>query len=83
MKLVAVNGRRWSKDVLRDAVRATRDRRQPLELLAENGEFFRTFRLKYDGGERHPDLEREAGKPDLLGTILKPLTPAAQSITKN
>ncbi|OLE40017.1 MAG: peptidase M61, partial [Cyanobacteria bacterium 13_1_40CM_2_61_4] len=40
MKLVAVNGRAWSRDVMREAIRATRTRSQPLELLVENGDSF-------------------------------------------
>ena len=37
-----------------------------IELLAENGEFYKTYRLDYHGGDRFPHLERIAGKPDLL-----------------
>ncbi len=70
MKLLGVNGRRWSSTVLHDAVRVTRTTR--MELLLENGEYYRTFRLDYAGGERYPHLERVASKPDLLGEILKP-----------
>jgi len=71
MKLVAVNGRHWSRDVLRDAVRATSGT-APLELLADNGEFYRTYRLSYHGGPRFPRLERVAGRQDLLSAILAP-----------
>jgi hypothetical protein len=70
MKLLAVNGRRWSKDVLRDGIRETR-RGKPLELLVENGEFFQTYKLDYAGGERYPHLEREMGKPDVLTEIIR------------
>ncbi|HEY2955758.1 MAG TPA: M61 family peptidase [Candidatus Eisenbacteria bacterium] len=84
MKLVAANGRKWSKDVLRAAVRATKGSREPLELLTDNGEFFRTFRVDYHGGERYPRLERAPGKPDLVTAILKPLTsPDAPMTQKN
>jgi predicted metalloprotease with PDZ domain len=65
MKLIAVNGRRFSGDVVRDAVKA----RGALELLAESGEYFRTYKLGYRGGGRYPVLERIAGKADLLGEI--------------
>lgn len=73
MRLVAVNGRRWSTDVLREAVRATKTASEPLHLLVENREFFRTYHLKYRDGERYPHLERDPAGPDLLGQILKPL----------
>jgi predicted metalloprotease with PDZ domain len=70
-KLVAVNGRRWNKDMLRDAIRETRTRSTPVEVLVENGEFFRTHRLDYSGGERYPRLEAVAGRPDLLSDIIR------------
>lgn len=72
MKLVAVNGRRFSGQVLRDAIRATATPGHPLTLLAENGEFFRTAALDYTGGERYPQLAREASRPDVLGRIIAP-----------
>jgi predicted metalloprotease with PDZ domain len=74
-KLVAVNGRRWKKDTLRDAIRETRTRSAPVELLVENGEFFRSYRLEYSGGERYPRLEPTAGRPDLLSDIIRAHAP--------
>ena len=76
MKLLAVNGRRWSKPILRAAVKATTTNAAPIELLLENGDFIKTCRLDYHGGERYPHLERDASTPDLLSQILNPLTPA-------
>ncbi len=75
-KLVAVNSRRWSPELLRRAVAATTDGKQPLKLLVENGDFFTSHTLDYDGGAKYPRLERITSKADLLGQILKPLTPA-------
>ncbi len=72
MKLVAVNGRRLSPEILRQAIRDTRARARPLELLTENGEFFATHRLEYDGGERYPRLERDPTRADLLSEIIRP-----------
>ena len=68
------------RDVLRDALTATGDKESPgkIELLCENDEFYRTFPLNYTGGRRYPRLERDEGKPDLLTSILKPLTPSGK-----
>jgi predicted metalloprotease with PDZ domain len=78
MKLVAVDGRRWSPEVLRRAVADAAGEGEaaggPIELLAEEDEFFHTFALDYHGGERYPHLERREGAPDLLGDILAPRT---------
>ena len=71
MKLVAVNGRKWSAETLREAIAS----KKPVELLALNGDFFTNLRLDYTGGERYPDLERDTTRPDLLEKILQPLVP--------
>jgi hypothetical protein len=75
MRLVAVNGRRYKERVLRDALRAARDGKDPIELLVENLDTFRTCRVDYHGGERFPVLVRDGSKPDLVSSIGKPLTP--------
>lgn len=72
MKLLAVNGRRWSKELLREAVRRARWRPEPMELLMENGEFLRTFTVDDHGGERYPKLERDPDRPDVLSRIIAP-----------
>ncbi len=75
MKLLAVNGRRWTADLLRKAIKTAADTHAPIDLLAENADYFKTFKLDYHGGEKYPCLERTPAKPDLLAEILKPLTP--------
>ncbi|HEY3128191.1 MAG TPA: M61 family peptidase, partial [Acidobacteriota bacterium] len=74
MKLIAVNNRRWSSTVMQDALKASKSGPAPLELLVEDQEFYRTYRLNYRGGEKYPHLERDAKRPDLLEQILKPLS---------
>jgi predicted metalloprotease with PDZ domain len=75
MKILAVNGRRWSADapeeILRAAVAATKGSSKPLELILENGEYLITCRPEYHDGEKYPRLERVQGREDLLATILK------------
>ena len=74
MRLVAVNGRKWSSAVLQAALKAAQGNTQPIELLAENAQFFKTYSVSYHEGDRHPHLERVSGQPDMLGEIIKPLT---------
>ena len=76
MKLVAVNSRRWTAEGLTRAITAAKAGGS-LELLVENGEFFKTFPLNYRDGLKYPHLVRDESKPDLLTVILKPLTPVA------
>jgi predicted metalloprotease with PDZ domain len=68
MRLVAVNGRKWSPEVLISALRS----RKPLQLLVENIGYYKTCTVNYEGGPRFPHLERVAGRPDVLGDIIKP-----------
>jgi predicted metalloprotease with PDZ domain len=76
MKVVAVGGRRFTLDALRDAIKAGKGGSGPLEVIAANADFFATYRIDYHGGERYPHLERDASRPDLLSEIVKPLPPA-------
>jgi len=74
MTLIAVNGRKWSPSVLHDAVKAAKGSDQPIELLLENAQFFKTYSIAYHDGDKNPHLERVSDQPDILGEILKPLT---------
>jgi predicted metalloprotease with PDZ domain len=72
MKLLAVNTRHWTPELLRTAIREAKGGTGPIELLLENGDAFKTYRVDYHDGERYPDLERDPSKPDLLSEIIKP-----------
>jgi len=73
MKLLAVNARRWKPELIRTAIKEAKDG-APIELLAENGDTFKTYRIDYRDGERYPHLERDPAKPDLLTQIITPRT---------
>jgi len=72
MKLIAVNGRNWSPELLREAIAGAKGSSQLIELLVENAGAFETFKLNYHEGERYPHLAREASGADLLTPILSP-----------
>jgi predicted metalloprotease with PDZ domain len=69
MKVIAVNGRRFTTDVVREAVKDSKTRGW-IELIVENGDYYDTHKISYRGGARYPTLERIAGKNDLLEAIL-------------
>ncbi len=75
MKLIAVNERKWSARILREAVKTGVTNDAPLKLLVENSDYYKTYPVTYHGGEKYPVLVREAGKPDMIADIIKPLTP--------
>jgi predicted metalloprotease with PDZ domain len=71
MKILAVNGRRFTPQVFRDALYEGKKTSQQLQLLIENTDYFRTFVIDYHGGEKYPHLVREESKPDTLSDILR------------
>jgi predicted metalloprotease with PDZ domain len=77
MQLIAVNGRGFAREnansaqVLRDALHAAIGSKEPIELLIENAEYFKTYKIDYHGGEKYPHLVRDESKPDMLSSIIK------------
>ncbi len=72
--LIAVNDRKYSKDVLQDALNAGGDETRTIRLLLLKDEIFSTAEVHYAGHARHPRLERDPAAPDLLSIILSPRT---------
>jgi predicted metalloprotease with PDZ domain len=71
--LIAVNGRKYNHDILRDALKACKGNGPSLELLVMNGDYFKTFTVNYHDGEKYAHLVRDESKPDVLSEIIKPL----------
>ena len=83
LKLIAVNGRAFTPDRLQAAVSASKGSMAPLEVIAENGEFFQTFDLNYHGGLQYPHLVRDLSKTDLLSKIITPRVVPAPVVPAN
>jgi len=73
MRVVAVNDRAFTPDLLRDALKAGKNGSQPIRLLVLNDDYYKTCTIDYHGGERFPHLVRQEGKPDSLDDLAKPL----------
>jgi predicted metalloprotease with PDZ domain len=72
MKVIAVDGRRYSRELLMAAMKEAQSTHKPIELLIENTEYYRTVSLSYFDGPRFPHLVRDNSKPDLLDEIIHP-----------
>jgi len=72
-KIIAVNGRAFSGPVFALALKSAKGTSQPIDLIVENTEYFRTVHLDYHDGEKFPVLKRVDNTSDVLGEILKPL----------
>lgn len=71
MRIAAVNGRKYTAKIWREALQAAKGGSGPIEVLVENTDWYRTFRLDYHDGERYPHLERDSSKPDLMSEFIK------------
>jgi predicted metalloprotease with PDZ domain len=74
MKLIAVNGRRATDELLHNAIRDAKTSTEPIELIVENAGYIKVVKIDYHEGERYPHLVRQPNTPALLDEILKPLT---------
>jgi predicted metalloprotease with PDZ domain len=72
MGIVSVDGRAFSGEVLKEAIRGAKDGRDPIRLTVKSGPFVKELAVDYHGGERYPRLERVEDAPDLLTQILAP-----------
>jgi predicted metalloprotease with PDZ domain len=73
MQVAAVNGRRFSRERLNDALVESR-KSGKVELMLTEGDRFRTVAADYGGGPRFLTLERDEARPDVLADILRPRT---------
>ncbi len=71
MKLIAVNGRKYSVEVLDAAIATAHETRKPIELMVESGDYYRTLSVAYFDGARYPHLARIDDRPDILAEVLK------------
>src|ERR1700678_3512158 len=77
MKIIAVAGKQYSPDEMKQAIEVSKSSTTPIQLIVANGAQFQTRAIDYHGGARFPHLERDKSKPDYLGEILNPMTPPA------
>ena len=82
MKLIGVDGRTYSKQVMIDALKSAQKTRPPMELLVTTGGRYRTFQVDCHTGPQYPAGERIAGRPDVLSQILHVKSPAAATRAK-
>ena len=77
LKLVGVNGRQFSVEELKRAIRESKSNSVAIEILADNTGTLEKHEINYHGGNQFPHLERAEGTPDYLNEIFRPLTPVS------
>jgi predicted metalloprotease with PDZ domain len=73
-KILAVNGKVFSADALKEAIDAAKGTTQPIHLIMQSENYVSSIDIDYHEGQRYPMLERVDGKTDYLDDITKPLT---------
>ena len=76
MKLVAINSRKASEELLHAAIKDAKGSKEPIELIVENAGYFKIVKIDYHDGEKYPHLMRHLETPGLLDDIVKPLVKA-------
>ena len=71
MKVIGVNGRMYTPELLEDAIKEAKDTPKPITLLVVVDDYFQTSTINYHGGDRYPHLVRDEAKPDYLDEIIK------------
>lgn len=73
-KIIAVNGRIYSADALKAALKTAKTGTEPIHLIVQAESYVSLVDIDYHGGERYPWLERIDGAPGYLDEISKPVT---------
>ncbi len=78
-KLIAVNGRVFSADSLKDAIVKAKTNTEPIHFTMETESYVKPIDIDYHDGERYPALVRDPAQKDYLDEITKPLAPAVSA----
>ena len=70
MTLIAVNGKRFTPDVLDQAMVEAHVSHDPIDLLVVSDDYFRTVPVPYHDGPRYPHVVRTEGAEDTLSAVL-------------
>jgi predicted metalloprotease with PDZ domain len=73
--LLAVDGRKYSKDILQDALKGGGDEVRSINLLVQKDDSFLMLDARYSGHSRYPHIERDPAVADTLTAVLSPRSP--------
>ncbi|HEX5353884.1 MAG TPA: M61 family peptidase [Rhodanobacteraceae bacterium] len=73
MQITAIDGKAFSPDVLKTAIKNAQGSGAPIKLLVKNVDQYETLEVDYHGGLQYPHLERVKGSKDYIDQIIQPL----------
>jgi predicted metalloprotease with PDZ domain len=71
MKVIGVNGRLYTHDLLEDAIKAAKESQQSISLTYVDDDYIHTVTIDYHDGARNPHLTRDESVPDYLDELIK------------
>jgi predicted metalloprotease with PDZ domain len=71
-RIFAVNGRHFTPDTFRTAIRESKASSAPMQVIYESQDFVNVTAIDYHGGARYPHLVRIEGTPDRLALMTAP-----------
>ena len=71
-KIIAINGKPWSKDAAIEQINGAKDNKNPLELIIKSGDTYSVIKIDYHEGMKYPHFEK-TGAPGALDKLLEPL----------
>ncbi|MFM5915662.1 MAG: M61 family metallopeptidase [Chakrabartia godavariana] len=72
-EVLAVNGRTYAEDTLRDAIISAEGGKDPIKLIVRTGRVVREVALSWNGGLRYPRLEKVGVGETSIDRLLSPL----------
>jgi predicted metalloprotease with PDZ domain len=81
-KIMAVNGRVYSKEALHAAIKQAKNSSAPIHFILQSDTLVNEVDVDYHDGDRYPTLERVEGTPAYLDDIAKPLAQNAATGAK-
>ncbi|RJT25369.1 M61 family peptidase [Chakrabartia godavariana] len=72
-EVLAVNGRTYAEDTLRDAIITAEGGKDPIKLIVRTGRVVREVALSWNGGLRYPRLEKVGVGETSIDRLLSPL----------
>lgn len=71
-EIVAVNGKAYNHDHMKDAITAAKISKKPFSILVKRGDFFTTYEMPYYDGLKFPHLEPISAGEHALDRLLQP-----------
>ena len=71
MKVIGINSRLYTHDLLEDAIKAAKDSSQPISITYVDDDYIHTVTIDYHDGIRYPHLTRDESTTDYLDELIK------------